>query len=345
MAVVGRAGRCALAVVAGACVRRRRRRPPRRCRPIVTTTTAATTLAADDHPAALLRGQERRHPERRSPRRYGLPVRSDHDRPTASPTPNRIEVGQVLDPPLASAIVRPSLPPSPRARADGIACRHDDRSVGSRGDEPFWPTADHWSVADPARHAAPAAAAARRARLRRPRRRRLRRPGERVRWRSSTWTGRAAATPTSPRSRRPTASSTAAGFWDKGKTDKDALWTSNAELVPTIRALRRRRGGQLRTGAGHQARAAGPRRGDPLDPPRRQQPLQPRRRGVGRALVAGADRQPRQLHAADGQRARRPARPGDRGARAAAPWRAVRRRHPAPVARRRPPRRLLRATP
>lgn len=25
------------------------------------------------------------------------------------------------------------------------------------------------------------------------------------------------------------------GFWDKGKTDKDALWTSNAELVPAIR--------------------------------------------------------------------------------------------------------------
>ncbi len=25
------------------------------------------------------------------------------------------------------------------------------------------------------------------------------------------------------------------GFWDKGKTDKDALWTSNAALVPTIR--------------------------------------------------------------------------------------------------------------
>jgi hypothetical protein len=23
------------------------------------------------------------------------------------------------------------------------------------------------------------------------------------------------------------------GFWDKGKTDKDALWTSNAELTPT----------------------------------------------------------------------------------------------------------------
>ena len=26
------------------------------------------------------------------------------------------------------------------------------------------------------------------------------------------------------------------GFWDKGKTDKDALWTSNAELAPTIRS-------------------------------------------------------------------------------------------------------------
>jgi len=26
------------------------------------------------------------------------------------------------------------------------------------------------------------------------------------------------------------------GFWDKGKTDKDALWTSNAELSPTLRA-------------------------------------------------------------------------------------------------------------
>ena len=26
------------------------------------------------------------------------------------------------------------------------------------------------------------------------------------------------------------------GFWDKGKTDKDALWTSNAEIAPTIRS-------------------------------------------------------------------------------------------------------------
>ena len=26
------------------------------------------------------------------------------------------------------------------------------------------------------------------------------------------------------------------GFWDKGKTDKNALWTSNAEIAPTLRA-------------------------------------------------------------------------------------------------------------
>jgi hypothetical protein len=26
------------------------------------------------------------------------------------------------------------------------------------------------------------------------------------------------------------------GFWDKGKTDKDALWTSNAEKAPTLKA-------------------------------------------------------------------------------------------------------------
>ncbi len=25
------------------------------------------------------------------------------------------------------------------------------------------------------------------------------------------------------------------GFWDKGKTDKDALWTSNAAIAPSIR--------------------------------------------------------------------------------------------------------------
>ena len=26
------------------------------------------------------------------------------------------------------------------------------------------------------------------------------------------------------------------GFWDKGKTDKDALWPSNAEIAPTLKS-------------------------------------------------------------------------------------------------------------
>ena len=49
------------------------------------------------------------------------------------------------------------------------------------------------------------------------------------------------------------------GFWDKGKTDKDALWTSNAAIVArrcSAYVDSRRR--QLRSGAGDQARAAGP---------------------------------------------------------------------------------------
>ena len=57
------------------------------------------------------------------------------------------------------------------------------------------------------------------------------------------------------------------GFWDKGKTDKDALWTSNAERRADRPRLRRRRGSQLRPGAHHQARTSVPRCGDPLDPP------------------------------------------------------------------------------
>ena len=48
------------------------------------------------------------------------------------------------------------------------------------------------------------------------------------------------------------------GFWDKGKTDKDAEWTSNADKAPNGAGLRRRRRGELRPGAHHQARTAGP---------------------------------------------------------------------------------------
>ena len=47
------------------------------------------------------------------------------------------------------------------------------------------------------------------------------------------------------------------GFWDKGKTDKDALWTSNAAIAPSIREYVDACGRELRAGADHQARAAG----------------------------------------------------------------------------------------
>ena len=48
------------------------------------------------------------------------------------------------------------------------------------------------------------------------------------------------------------------GFWDKGKTDKGALWTSNAAISPTLRAYVDDRRRQLRPGQGHQARATDP---------------------------------------------------------------------------------------
>ena len=67
------------------------------------------------------------------------------------------------------------------------------------------------------------------------------------------------------------------GFWDKGKTDKDALWTSNAEVVPAIRRLRRRRvGANFGRVRVIKLEPAVTRRGHQVDPSRRQQPLQPR---------------------------------------------------------------------
>ena len=49
------------------------------------------------------------------------------------------------------------------------------------------------------------------------------------------------------------------GFWDKGKTDKDALWTSNAEIAPTIRDYVDAVGANFGRVRIDQARAAGPR--------------------------------------------------------------------------------------
>ncbi len=130
------------------------------------------------------------------------------------------------------------------------------------------------------------------------------------------------------------------GFWDKGKTDKDALWTSNAELTPTLRAYVDSVGANFGRVRLIKLEPQDRDDGDPVDPPRRQQPLQPRGRGLGRPLVGRAHRSSRQLHAADGQRARRPARSGHRAACAAPPRGALRGRHAAPVARRRAQRRL-----
>ena len=123
----------------------------------------------------------------------------------------------------------------------------------------FWPTHEHWSVKIPLAH--------RHRRLPRARRDRVRgcwpTPASRcpqsecgaleyMDWKSGGDTNFA-----------PLASADGEldcrGFWDKGKTDKDALWTSNAELVADAARLRRRRRRQLRPGAGDQARAAVPR--------------------------------------------------------------------------------------
>jgi hypothetical protein len=51
----------------------------------------------------------------------------------------------------------------------------------------------------------------------------------------STWTGRAGATRTSPSLPRPQASTILGGFWERGKPDKDGVWTSNIDASPTLR--------------------------------------------------------------------------------------------------------------
>ena len=124
------------------------------------------------------------------------------------------------------------------------------------------------------------------------------------------------------------------GFWDKGKTDKDAQWTSNAEKAPTVRAYVDAVGANF-----------GRVRIIKLEPQDRETAIRsfhrddnnrfnPDDEGWVVRVVGRADRQPRQLHAADGQRARRPARSDHRDPGAAAQGRPVRRRHAAAVARR-----------
>ena len=135
------------------------------------------------------------------------------------------------------------------------------------------------------------------------------------------------------------------GFWDKGKTDKDALWTSNAEIAPTIRTYVDEVGANF-----------GRVRIIKLEPQDREEAMQSIHRDdnnrfnpddegwVVRSWIELTDNPDSYMLLMDNG-ARRPARSVDRAACAVAQGRPVRRRHPAPLARRGPQRRPPRATP
>ena len=156
----------------------------------------------------------------------------------------------------------------------------------------FWPTQDHWSVQIPARPA-PAPAGPPRHWLRRPHRRRLRGSFRRVagaRVHGLEERRRRQLRPVGVGRRR----LDCRGFWDKGKTDKNTLWTSNAAISPTLKTYVDGTGANFGRVQGDQARTAkAPEEAVALAPPRRQQSVQPGRRGMGGALLAGAHRQPR----------------------------------------------------
>ena len=265
-----------------ACCRRGRRRSQRRrCRRSRRRRTVPTTLAHDDDRS---RGSTRSSPATRcsrSPPPSGCRSRRSWRR-TASTDPNKIFAGQILELPLAVgdrrhvaaapttiAAVRPHCPPSRRSLRR-LAPR--DRRSGRRS--------DHWSVKIPLDTPHPRLAqlaergfvVLRDADFEVPEREYQ--ALEYMDWKSGGDTNFA-----------PIASADGEldcrGFWDKGKTDKDALWTSNAELVPTIRRYVDGVGANFGRVRVIKLEPQSARRGDPLDPPRRQQPLQPRATRVG----------------------------------------------------------------
>ncbi len=126
------------------------------------------------------------------------------------------------------------------------------------------------------------------------------------------------------------------GFWSAGdeRPDKGARFTSNASKCPTIKEYVESVGRRLRTGAHDQARAPGPRLRVPQLPPRRQQPLQSRRPTVGSCArwLELTDNPDSYMLLMDTGPDGLPD-PDDRGARAAAPGRALPRRHAAALAR------------
>ena len=212
--------------------------------PIVTDVDDHHDLHHDHHGAGVLHRQARRHARQD---RQGLPGASR--RPAGAERhhqPDDIQAGQELQIPTG-AVVYNTLP-----TPDDDTGR--PRRIWAMS---FWPTQDHWSVQIP---------------LHTPHRRlqALAETGfvaladldfdvpsdewlalEYMDWKSGGDTNFA-----------PLASADGEldcrGFWDKGKTDKDALWTSNAALSPTLRAYVDERRRQLRPGSGDQARAADP---------------------------------------------------------------------------------------
>ena len=129
------------------------------------------------------------------------------------------------------------------------------------------------------------------------------------------------------------------GFWDKGKTDKDALWTSNAEIAPTLRAYVDAVGANFGRVRIDQARAAGPRDGDPILHRDDNNRFNPDDEGwVVRSWVELTDNPDSYMLLMDNGADGLPDPATERRV-PLAPGRSVRRRHAASVARRRPQRR------
>ena len=224
----------ALAVVAGACSDDDDTSAEATLPAIVTTTTDRHHAPSDDHPAALLRGPGRRHAER-DRRRLRPAGAGDHGGTTASPTQTASRSGRSSSCRWRRRSWRPRSRPSPRRPGPWhrLPSRRSLRRLSAMSS--FWPTPDHWSVRIPldTPHLRPPPA--RRDVASSPSPTPISRSRRASTRRSSTWTGRAAATPTSPRSRRPTASSTAAGSGTRARPTRTRCWTSNAEVVPTVR--------------------------------------------------------------------------------------------------------------
>ena len=189
----------------------------------------ADDAAHDDHPASLLRGPARRHLFDIA-KAHGLPVEAIMQA-NGMTDANVLLAGQVIQLPLATEYTTTTLPrPTTIPPTALLWYRRSLPRLAARDVvlAPLRPLERQ----DPPRHAPPSPPPVGRTRLRRARRRRPRCHSPST-WRSSTWTGRAVATPTSP-DRLGRRRARLRGFWDKGKTDKDALWTSNAALVPSI---------------------------------------------------------------------------------------------------------------